>query len=114
LLVILWLISQGINDSGALGEIIRSKKAMYLSMPFTLICVACAVYFATRKFDSAHYLVAVVSAIIIGISIHTGSLKIPSIHMNHLPIAVGAFIGALAAVRLNKTIKRGVEVSAPT
>ncbi|MEW8624168.1 MAG: hypothetical protein AB2551_00275 [Candidatus Thiodiazotropha sp.] len=113
-LVVFWLMSQGVTESGELVDIIRSKTAMYWSMPFTLICVLFSVYFATRKRNSSHYVVALATAVLIGISIHIGPLKIVTIHMNHLPIIIGAFIGALVASKLNNSSKRNAVTGAPS
>ena len=113
-LVIFWLMSQGVTESSELVDIIRSKTAMYWSMPFTLICVLLSVYIATRKHNSSHYIVALATAILIGISIHIGPIKTVTIHMNHLPIVIGAFIGALVASKLNKSSKRDAVTGVPS
>jgi hypothetical protein len=93
----------GIDDSKALVEIIRSKKMMYLSMPYTLIVLAISIVLVVRKLHSNHLIVSIVIVLITAASITVGPLKIISIHMNYLPILLGGLIGALVGKKLSKS-----------
>jgi len=106
-IIVFWLIAQGSSGSNEMVDTIRSKQAMYWSLPFTLVCLVISVYFATRELLSGHYLVALGTAILVGLSIYIGPLKIISIHMNLLPVAIGALIGAFLSTKLNKSLKSG-------
>ena len=108
-IVIFWLIAQGSSDSAELVDTIRSKQAMYWSIPYTLISMAIAIYLSSKKLLSGHYLVAMGVAVLVSLSIHFGPLKIVTIHMNHLPILVGALTGAFLASKLNKPLKNDAD-----
>jgi len=110
-IIVFWLIAQGSADSTKMVDTIRSKQAMYWSLPFTLVCLAISVYLATRKLRSGYYLVALGTAILVSLSIYIGPLKIISIHMNLLPITIGALIGAFLSIKLNKSPKSGIPQS---
>lgn len=104
-IVIFWLIAQGISDSAELVDTIRSNKAMYWSIPYTLTCMVIAIYLSSKKLLSGHYLVAMGVSVLVSLSIHFGPLKIVTIHMSHLTIFVGALTGAFLASKLNKPLK---------
>ena len=106
-IIVFWLIAQGSSDSTEMVDTIHSKQAMYWSLPFTLVCLVISVYLGTRKLLSGHYLVALGTTILVGLSIYIGPLKIISIHMNLLPIVIGALIGAFLSTILNKSLKSG-------
>ena len=108
-IVIFWLIAQGHSDSAELVDTIRSKQAMYWSLPYTLACMIIAIYLSSKKLLSGHYLVALGVAVLVSLSIHSGPLKIVTIHMNHLPILVGALTGAFLASKLNKPLKNDAD-----
>lgn len=110
-IVVLWLIAQGSSDSAEMVDTIRSKQAMYWSLPYTLVCMAISIYLPSRKLLSGHYLVALGTVILVGLSIHSGPLRIVTIHMNHLPIVIGALVGALFASKLNKSSQQDAQKS---
>lgn len=104
-IVVFWLIAQGSSDSAELVDTIRSKQAMYWSLPYTLVCMVTSIYLASKNLLSGHYIVALGAAVLVGLSIHSGPLKIVTIHMNHLPIVIGGLTGAFLASKLNKPLK---------
>lgn len=88
-----WLIgAAGVNDSGEIVDIIRSKQAMYYSMPYTLLSILLACWFAVRKLEKHRIAVIIVIALVTCFSITAGPLKLVSIHMNYLPIVIGGLI----------------------
>ena len=101
--VVFWLIAQGYLDSTDIVDIIRSKQAMYWILPYTFVCMVLSIYVASRKLVFGHYIVALAVAILVGFSIHSGPLKIVTIHMNYLPIGIGSLVGAFIAYKLNKS-----------
>ena len=104
LAVVLYHVSfLGIDDSKALVEIIRSKKLMYFSMPYTLIVLAISTILVVRNLQSNHLIVSLVVILITAASITVGPVKIISIHMNYLPILIGGLIGSLVGKKLNKS-----------
>ena len=92
----------GIDDSKMLVDIIRSKNAMYLSIPYTLVVMIGAIVLVTKNPKKHHMLIGVLIIIITALSITLGPLKTISIHMNYLPIVIGGFIGVLVGKKLNK------------
>ncbi len=109
--VVFWLISQGVTDSSDMVDIIRSKQAMYWSLPFTFICIVMSVYIASRKLLSNPYLIAFGVIFIVGLCIHSGPLKLISIHMNNIPIVAGALFGAYLASKLNKSRQQDAQTA---
>lgn len=102
--VVFWLVSNDYSSAKEMIEIIRSKQAMYMSMPFTFVCMFMAAYFGGRSPEVKWYWVALGVLLIVGTSIHIGPLKIVTIHMNHLPIIFGSLFGAYIASKLNKAV----------
>lgn len=100
--VVFWLVANGYDSGKEMTDIIRSKQAMYMSMPFTFVCICIGAYFGGRSPEVKWYWVALGVLVVVGISIHTGPLKIVTIHMNHLPIIFGSVLGAYLASKLNK------------
>ncbi|MEW8074120.1 MAG: hypothetical protein AB2826_27310 [Candidatus Thiodiazotropha sp.] len=93
----------GIEDSKVLVEIIRSKKMMYFSMPYTLIALAIATFLVVKKLHSNHLIASTVIILLTAASITVGPLKIISIHMNYLPILLGGLLGVVVGKKLNKS-----------
>ncbi|WP_396586612.1 hypothetical protein [Bermanella sp. R86510] len=101
-------ISMNIQDSKELVDIIRSKQAMYLSLPYTFLCLVFANWVATRKLISKHYYIGLVIILITAAAITFGPLKIITIHTNYLPIVLGGLLGAYIGKKHNKRISQGV------
>jgi len=94
------------GDSKELLEVIRSKKMMYFSMPYTLIVVAISIILVVRKLQRNHLIVSLTIILITATSITVGPLKIISIHMNYLPVIIGGLIGALVGKKFYKSSQR--------
>lgn len=93
----------GIDDSKVLVDIIRSKRMMYYSMPYTFTVLAISIALVVRKLQSGHLLVSIVVILVTAASITAGPLKITSIHMNYLPILFGGLFGAFIGKKINKS-----------
>lgn len=101
-----WVV--GMDDSSILVDIIRSKKSMYISMPYTLVVVFISCVLVIKKMSNYHMLVSVLIVLVTAASITTGPLKIISIHMSYLPIVIGGLIGALVGKKLNNHLQRNL------
>ncbi len=107
-------IGQGASESSELVELLRSKEAMYWSMPFSFLGLLLSGLISSRKLTLGHYWVALIVALLVCLSISIGPLKIISIHMNYLPIIVGSLIGAYLSKKINKSRQKdGSEAATP-
>jgi len=100
-------IGQGVTESSELVELLRSKEAMYWSIPFSFLALLISSFISSRKLHTGHYLVTFVVALVVCLSITLGPLKIISIHMNYLPILIGSLTGAYLAKKINKASQQG-------
>lgn len=96
-------IGQGVTESSELVDLIRSKEAMYWSMPFSFLALLISSFISSRKLHTGHYLVTLLVALVVCLSITLGPLKIINIHMNYLPIIIGNLTGAYLAKKNNKS-----------
>lgn len=101
--VLYLFIGQGVTEGSELVELIRSKEAMYWSMPFSFLALLISSFISSRKLHTGHYLVTFVVVLMVCLSITLGPLKIISIHMNYLPIIIGSLTGAYLAKKINKS-----------
>ena len=101
--VLYMYISMNIQDGKELVEIIRSKQAMYWSLPFSLLSLSFATWVATRKLSGQHYLTGLAIILITSATITIGPLKIITIHMNYIPIVLGGLLGAYIGKKHNKS-----------
>jgi|CEGF01.1.fsa_nt_gi hypothetical protein len=99
LAVVFYLISQGFDESNEIIDVIRSKNAMYWSMPYTLLVTILGVWLGVRKIDSRVYFVAAIIVLLTALSVTSGPLKIMSIHMNYIPIILGGILGGYAGAK---------------
>ncbi len=96
-------IGQGISESSELVELLRSKEAMYWSIPFSFLALFLSGFIASRKLIFGHYWVVLIVALLVCLSISIGPLKLISIHMSYLPIIMGSLIGAYLSKKINKS-----------
>lgn len=93
--VFCWLaFVEGIRDSVTMADIIRSRTAMYYSMPYTLASVLLACWFALRKQQEHHNFIITGIVLLVGLSITAGPLKMALLHMNYIPIVLAGLIAA--------------------
>jgi len=101
-------VSMNIQDSKELVEIIRSKQAMYWSLPFSLLSLLFATWVATRKSSGQHYITGLAVILITAAAITIGPLKIITIHMNYIPIVLGGLLGTYIGKKYNKVLQKDV------
>lgn len=99
LAVVFYLISQGFDESNEIIDVIRSKSAMYWSMPYTLLVTILGVWLGVRKIDARVYFVAAIIVLLTALSVTSGPIKIMSIHMNYIPIILGGILGGYAGAK---------------
>ena len=100
------------NDSAAMGDMMRSDQVKLWALLFTFISMILASWVSTRKLHNHIYIVA---ALLIGIAslvITIGPLKLVMLHGNYLPIAIGGIIGAVLGSKLNKSMHPSADAPA--
>lgn len=101
-----------INDSTAMGDMMRSEQVKLWALLFTLISMIFASWVSTRKLHSHIYIVAILLIGIASLVITIGPLKLVMLHGNYLPIAIGGIIGAVLGSKLNKSVHPSVDAPA--